>query len=54
MLVTSLNEKIGYEKAAIIAKTAYKENISLREAALKTGFISSEDFDATVDPRKMV
>jgi len=54
MLVTALNEKIGYEKAAIIAKTAHKENISLREAALKTGFISAEDFDAAVDPRKMV
>ena len=54
MLVTALNEKIGYEKAAIIAKTAHKENISLREAALKTGFISAEDFDMAVDPRKMV
>ena len=54
MLVTALNEKIGYEKAAIIAKTAHKENISLREAALKTGFISAEDFDEAVNPRKMV
>ncbi len=54
MLVTALNEKIGYEKAAIIAKTAHKENISLREAALSTGFISAEDFDAVVDPRKMI
>ena len=54
MLVTALNEKIGYEKAAIIAKTAHKENISLREAALKTGFISAEDFDMAVNPRKMV
>ncbi len=54
MLVTALNEKIGYEKAAIIAKTAHKENISLREAALRTGFITAEDFDMVVDPRKMV
>ena len=54
MLVTALNEKIGYEKAAIIAETAHKENISLREAALKTGFISAEDFDEAVNPRKMV
>jgi fumarate hydratase class II len=54
MLVTALNERIGYEKAAIIAKTAHKENISLREAAIKTGFISAEEFDIAVDPRKMI
>ncbi|MCF0207636.1 MAG: class II fumarate hydratase [Bacteroidales bacterium] len=54
MLVTALNEKIGYEKASVIAKTAHKENISLREAAIKTGFVSAEDFDLWVDPRKMV
>lgn len=54
MLVTALNEKIGYENSATIAKTAHKENISLREAAIKTRLISPEDFDKYVDPHKMV
>lgn len=54
MLVTALNEKIGYEKAAIIAKTAHKENISLRQAALNSGYIAAEEFDLIVDPKKMI
>jgi fumarate hydratase class II len=53
MLVTALNTHIGYEKAAEIAKKAYKENSSLKEAALKLGYVSSEDFDKWVDPSKM-
>ena len=54
MLVTALNTHIGYEKAAKIAKTAHKENKTLREAAVELGFLTSEQFDAWVRPEKMV
>ncbi|MGE9874639.1 class II fumarate hydratase [Hornefia butyriciproducens] len=54
MLVTALNPHIGYEKAAKIAKLAHKEGTTLKEAALKLGLVSEEDFDAWVDPSKMV
>jgi fumarate hydratase class II len=54
MLVTSLNPHIGYDKAAKIAKTAHKEGITLKEAALKLGFLSGEQFDAWVRPGDMV
>ncbi|MCD8042432.1 MAG: class II fumarate hydratase [Tannerellaceae bacterium] len=54
MLVTALNPKIGYYKAAMIAKKAYKENKTLKEAAIETGFVTPEEFDAWVDPSKMV
>ncbi|MEH7392691.1 class II fumarate hydratase [Bacillus sp. JJ1474] len=54
MLVTALNPHIGYEKAAEIAKLAFKENNTLKEAALKTGHVTSEQFDLWVDPSKMV
>ncbi|WP_066295089.1 class II fumarate hydratase [Bacillus sp. FJAT-29937] len=54
MLVTALNPHIGYEKAAEIAKLAFKENSTLKEAALKTGYVTSEQFDLWVDPAKMV
>jgi fumarate hydratase class II len=53
MLVTALSPKIGYDKAARIAQTAYEQNISLREACLKLGFLSSEEFDAIVRPEAM-
>ena len=53
MLVTALNTHIGYEKAAEIAKKAHKENLTLKEAALKLGYVSSDDFDEWVDPAKM-
>jgi fumarate hydratase, class II len=53
MLVTALNPHIGYEKAAKISLTAYREDISLREAALKLGFITAEQFDAWVRPQDM-
>jgi fumarate hydratase class II len=53
MLVTALNPHIGYEKAAKIALTAYREDISLREAALKLGFVTAEEFDAWVRPGDM-
>jgi fumarate hydratase, class II len=54
MLVTALNPYIGYEKAAKIAKLAFKENSTLKEAALKLGFLTAEEFDAWVVPVKMV
>jgi fumarate hydratase, class II len=53
MLVTALAPKIGYDNAAKVAKTAHHEGISLREAALKLGLISGEDFDALVRPEDM-
>jgi fumarate hydratase class II len=54
MLVTALNTTIGYDKAAHIAKTAYNENSTLKEAALKLGYLSAEEFDLAVVPEKMV
>ena len=54
MLVTALNPYIGYEKAAIVAKTAHQENLTLREACVKTGFLTGEEFDRIVVPRNMV
>ena len=53
MLVTALNTKIGYEKAAQIAKTAYKEGATLKETAVKLGFLTAEQFDEWVVPAKM-
>lgn len=54
MLVTALNPKIGYYKAAAIAQKAFKENKTLREAAIESGEITAEEFDKLVDPTKMV
>lgn len=54
MLVTSLNPHIGYEKAASIAKLAHKEGTTLKEAAIKLELLTEEEFDAFVDPSKMV
>jgi fumarate hydratase, class II len=54
MLVTALAPHIGYDKAAEIAKLAHKESLTLREAALKTGYVSSADFDRFVDPTLML
>lgn len=54
MLVTALNTKIGYDKAAEIAKKAHKENLTLREAALKLGYLTNEEFDEWVRPEKMI
>lgn len=54
MLVTALNSHIGYEQAAEIAKKAYKENISLKEAAMALEYLSSDDYDKLVDPSKMI
>ncbi|MCT4795186.1 MAG: class II fumarate hydratase [Exiguobacterium sp.] len=53
MLVTALNPHIGYENAAKIAKLAHKEGVSLKEAALKTGLLSEEQFDKWIRPEEM-
>ncbi|XP_037745813.1 fumarate hydratase, mitochondrial isoform X1 [Chelonia mydas] len=54
MLVTALNPHIGYDKAAKIAKTAHKEGTTLKEAAIKLGFLTSEQFDQWVKPKDML
>ncbi|HSA91429.1 MAG TPA: class II fumarate hydratase [Terriglobales bacterium] len=53
MLVTALTPKIGYDKAAQVAHTAHVEHTSLREAALKLGYLTGEEFDQLVKPEKM-
>jgi fumarate hydratase class II len=53
MLVTALNPHIGYEKAAQISLLAYREDLSLRDAALKLGFLTGEQFDQWVRPADM-
>jgi fumarate hydratase class II len=53
MLVTALNPIIGYDKAAMVAKTAHKERTTLREAAIALGFLTGEEFDAAVVPEEM-
>jgi fumarate hydratase class II len=54
MLVTALNPIIGYEKAAQVAKYALKENINLKDAALKLGYLTAEEFDKAVIAKAMV
>ncbi|MCQ2555141.1 MAG: class II fumarate hydratase [Clostridia bacterium] len=54
MLVTALNPYIGYENAAKVAKTAYKDNTSLKEACVKLGFLSAEEFDKVFHPEQMI
>jgi fumarate hydratase class II len=54
MLVTALNTKIGYYKAAEIAQKAHKEGTTLKEMAVKLGYLTPEEFDEWVDPSKMV
>ncbi len=54
MLVTALNQHIGYDKAAKIAKTAHQENLSLQEAAVKLGFLTAEQFADYVRPEEMI
>ncbi len=54
MLVTALSPHIGYQRAAEIAKTAHVEGTSLREAAVRLGFVSAADFDRWVRPEEMV
>ena len=54
MLVTALNPHIGYDKAAQIAKKAHKEGLTLKESALKLGYLTAEQFDQWVKPEDMV
>ena len=54
MLVTALNPHIGYENAARVAKKAYKENISLKEACVALGYLTAERFDEVFHPEEMV
>lgn len=54
MLVTALSPVIGYDKASKIAHYAMDNDLTLKEAALKLGYVSSEEFDRVVDPKKMV
>src|SRR2546427_11583049 len=54
MLVTALSPVIGYDKASKIAHYALDNDLSLRQAALKLGYVTAEEFDRVVDPAKMV
>ena len=54
MLVTALNPHIGYEKAAEIAKTAFRKGLTLKQAGVSLGYLTEEEFDRWVDPAKMV
>ena len=53
MLVTALNQHIGYDKAAKLAKTAHTKGLSLREANRELGFLTEEEFDNHLRPEKM-
>ena len=54
MLVTALAPKIGYDKAAEIAKTAHKRGTTLREEALRLEYVTAEEFDSIVRPEDMI
>ena len=54
MLVTALTSVIGYDKAAAIAHKAFKENLTLRDAAISSGYITEKDYDRVVVPENMV
>jgi len=54
MLVTALAPTIGYDKAAEIAKAAHKRGTTLREEALRLGYVSAEEFDRIVRPEEMI
>ena len=54
MLVTALNPKIGYYKAAEIANNAYNNDTTLREEAIKSGYLTAEEYDKLADPKKMI
>ncbi len=54
MLITALNPHIGYDKAAKVAQKAHKENMGLKEAAVRLGFLSAQEFDRIVNPKKMI
>ena len=54
MLVTALNNKIGYDKAAAIAKKAHKEGLTLKQSALKLGHVTEKEYDEWVRPETML
>jgi fumarate hydratase class II len=54
MLATALNPVIGYDKASKIVQKAYKENLTLKQAAVKLNILTEKEFDKLVDPRKMI
>ena len=54
MLATALNPYIGYDKAALIVKKAHKESIPLKQAGIKLGFVTAEQFDSWVNPEDML
>ena len=54
MLVTALSPYIGYDRCAVVAKQAFKDNISLKEAVLKLGYMKEEEFDKVFHPEEMV
>ena len=54
MLVTALNTKIGYYKAAEIANTAHKNGSTLKQEAINLGYVTAEEYDSWVDPKKMI
>ena len=54
MLVTALNQYVGYNKAAKLAKTAHQKGISLRDANRELGFLTKEEFDRYLRPEKMI
>ena len=54
MLVTALNPYIGYERAAQVAKKAYEDNLSLKNACIALGFMTEEEFDRVFRPEQMV
>jgi fumarate hydratase class II len=54
MLVTALSPRIGYDRAALVAKQAYQEGKTLRQVAVERGLLSGEEFDAVVRPEQMV
>ena len=54
MLVTALNTKIGYEKAAKIAKSAHENGTTLKQESIELGYLTAEEFDQWVRPENMV
>jgi fumarate hydratase class II len=54
MLVTSLSQKVGYDNAAKIAKTAYKNGTTLKEEAIKSGLVTEKEYEKIVNPKKMI
>jgi len=54
MLVTALTPHIGYDKSAMIARKAYAENLTLREAAFNLNLVTADQFDQWINPEKMV